>query len=245
VNWLGLVFVFLFAVLLLGLGAASRRAKRELREIPAFTRLAGGIGAAVESGRRLHLSLGHGGMLGQPGASTLMGLTILQRIARTASISDVPPIATSGESVQAILSQDVFQAVYQAIGAETQFDPHSGQLTGLSPFSYAAGALPVVYDQQVSVNVLTGSFGSEAALIADAAERTGSMTLAGSENLTAQAVFYACTEEPLIGEELYAAGAYLQAGAMHSASLMTQDIFRWLLIVAILAGAAARLVGVW
>lgn len=244
-NWLGLVFVFLFVALLLVLGAVSRGAKRELREIPTFARLASGIGAAVEAGRRLHLSLGHGGVLGQPGASTLMGLSILQRIARTASVSDVPPIATSGESVQAILSQDVFQTVYQTIGAETQFDLTSGQLTGLSPFSFAAGALPIVYDQQVSLNVLTGSFGSEAALIADAAERAGSVTLAGSENLTAQAVFYACTEETLIGEELFAAGAYLQVGAMHHASLMTQDVFRWILIVAILAGAAARLVGVW
>lgn len=244
-NWLGLVFVFLFVALLLSLGAVSRGAKRELREIPAFARLASGIGAAVESGRRLHLSLGHGGILGQPGASTFMGLSILQRIARTASISDVPPIATSGESVQAILSQDVFQTVYQTIGAETQFDPNSGQLTGLSPFSFAAGALPIVYDQQVSLNVLAGSFGSEAALIADSAERAGSMILAGSENLTAQAVFYACTEAPLIGEELFAAGAYLQVGVSHNASLMTQDIFRWLLIFAILAGATARLVGVW
>ena len=97
----------------------------------------------------------------------------------------------------------------------------------------------------ISPIVLFFTMGARSALIADAAERTGSMTLAGSENLTAQAVFYACTEEPLIGEELYAAGAYLQAGAIHNASLMTQDIFRWLLIVAILAGAAARLVGVW
>jgi hypothetical protein len=245
VNWLGLLFVFLFVALLLGLGATSRGVKRELREIPAFARLASGIGAAVEAGRRLHLSLGHGGILGQPGASTFMGLSILQRIARTASVSDMPPIATSGESVQAILSQDVFQSVYQTIGAESQFDPNSGQLTGLSPFSFAAGAMPVVFDQQVSLNVLAGSFGSEAALIADAAERAGSMTLAGSENLTAQAVFYASTEAPLIGEELFAAGAYLQAGASHNASLMTQDIFRWLLILVILAGAAARLVGVW
>jgi hypothetical protein len=54
---------------------------------------------------------------------------------------------------------------------------------------------------------------------------------------------FAAVQEPLIGEEFYAAGAYVQAGPMHSASLRTQDILRWLLIGVILAGAALKLAG--
>jgi hypothetical protein len=123
-------------------------------------------------------------------------------------------------------------------------DPDAAQISGLTPLSFAAGSLPVVYDQQVSVNILTGSFGSEVALIADAAEQTNSVSLGGSENLAAQAVMYVALQEPLIGEELYAAGAYVQAGPMHTASLRTQDVLRWLLIGVILAGAALKLAGV-
>jgi hypothetical protein len=144
-----------------------------------------------------------------------------------------------------ILSQDTLHNAYQSTNIEGQFDPNTGLLTGLTPFSYAAGTLPVVYDEQVSVNVLAGSFGSEAALITDAAERTGSLVLAGSENLTAQAVFYATTPEPLIGEELFAAGAYVQAGPAHTSSLLVQDIFRIVFILFLLGGAALKLVGVW
>jgi len=82
------------------------------------------------------------------------------------------------------------------------------------------------------------------ALIADAAERTGSVSLGGSENLSAQAVLYAAAQEPLIGEELFAAGAYAQAGPMHVASLKAQDFLRWLLVGALLLGAALKLLGV-
>ncbi len=242
---LGLIFVFLFLALMIFFTFIDRnRAKPNLRDIPAFARLKRGIGLAVEAGQRLHISLGSGGVNGLRGASGLVGLSMLDRIARAASSSDRPPVTTSGEATLAILSQDTLKGAYRAIRAEEQFDPNSGQLSGLTPFSYAAGTLPVIYDQQVSVNVLAGSFGSEVALIADAAERANSLTLAGSENLPAQAILYASAQEPLVGEELYAGGAYLQAGSTHLASLRAQDVLRWIFIGIILVGAALKLAGV-
>ncbi|MFM8322400.1 MAG: DUF6754 domain-containing protein, partial [Chloroflexota bacterium] len=135
-------------------------------------------------------------------------------------------------------------SAFQAVNAEDQYDPHAGMLAGVTPFSYAAGALPVVYDQQVSVNMLAGSFGAEAALIADAAERSGGASLGGSENLAAQAVLYALAQEPLVGEELYAAGAYTQVGAAHTASVQAQDVARLLLVLGMIIGALLRLAGV-
>jgi hypothetical protein len=245
VNLIEFGFVVLFFGLIIFFTVTGRKTvKRNLREIPAFTRLIRGVGLAVEAGQRLHLALGHGGISNQQGASTLVGLSMLQRIARAASISDRPPVATSGEATQAILSQDTLHQTYHAMGADEQYDPDSGQLSGFTPFSYAAGTLPVIYDQQASVNVLIGTFGNEVALITDASERKGSLTLGCSDNLPAQAILYAAAQEPLIGEELYAGGAYLQAGPAHIASLRAQDILRWVLIVVILLLAALKLVGV-
>jgi hypothetical protein len=48
----------------------------------------------------------------------------------------------------------------------------------------------------------------------------------------------------LLGEELYAAGAYLGAGAAHTASLGMQDILRWVLVVIIVIGAILKLLGI-
>ena len=117
-------------------------------------------------------------------------------------------------------------------------------MTGLTPFSYAAGAIPVIRDENISTNVLIGNFGVEAALLADAAERANTFTLAASDNLTAQAVLFASAQEPLIGEELFAAGAYVDAGPLHAASLTAQDILRWLIIIVILVGALLKLAGI-
>jgi hypothetical protein len=80
--------------------------------------------------------------------------------------------------------------------------------------------------------------------LTDAVERENTFVLAGSDNLTAQAVIYASAQEPLIGEEIFASGAYIETGPLHIASLTVQDILRWLIIAAILVGALLTLAGV-
>jgi hypothetical protein len=242
----GLVIVIVFAGLMIIFAVAgSKYPGRNLREILAFTRLRRAVGLAVEAGTRLHVSLGRGGIIGPESGSALVGFTMLERITRAASISDRPPVATSGDSVLSILSQDTLRSAHRAMGIDQAYNPDSAQLTGLTPFSYAAGTMPVIRDSQVSANVLVGHFGSEAILLSDAGERAGSITIAGTDSITGQAVLFAASHEPLIGEDVFAGGAYLNAGPFHIASLRTQDVFRWAIIVIILVGAIARFVGIW
>jgi hypothetical protein len=246
VNWVtslaGFAIVLVSGGLMLAFAAIRRKSPAQFRDIPAFARLRDAIGRAVEEGGRLHVSLGRSGLTTSQSASALAGLAMLRRAADLTAASDKTPVATAGEGVVAILSQDTLQTAFQA-ATGLQYQIIGGQLTGLTPFSYAAGTLPVILDEQVSANVLMGNYGIEAGLLTDAAERSGAFTLAGSDNLSAQAVLYANAQYPLIGEELYAAPAYIQAGPLHSASLRVQDILRWLIIVIIIAGAFLKLVG--
>lgn len=242
-NVVGLIFVLVFFGLILTAAVILRpREGRKLREIPAFDRLQRAIGLAVEAGSRLHISLGRGQLLSTQSAIGYVGLSILDRIARSTSISDRPPVASSGEGSLGILSQDTQREAAKYLGV--QADPTRGRITGLTPYSYAAGTLSFIQEEDIGANLLVGSFGNEVALITDAAERNESMTLGGTDNLTGQAVLFAAAKETLIGEETYAGGAYLGAGPMHLASLYAQDILRWIIIGLILIGAILKLFGV-
>lgn len=249
-GYIGLGFVLLFLLLILTFTAILREKGRRslgeagLREIPAFKKLWRTMNYSVESGKRLHLTLGRAGIAGEHSTSSLVGLSILQSIAQFVSMGDRSPITTSGEGTLMILSQDTTRNAYSSSGVAEKFDQADGQLSGLTPFSYASGTLPIIYDQQTSGTIMAGHFGSEAALIADASENTDCMTLAGSDDLSAQAILLATANEPLIGEELYAAGAYMQTGVTHTASVRAQDVLRWILVIVILVGAALKLTGV-
>jgi hypothetical protein len=231
------------ALLLIGLTFWRRRSPGSLRVIDAYERLNRSIGLAVEAGTRLHVSLGRGNLFTARGGSALAGLAMLRRLAERTSVSDRPPIATSGDASLAILSQDTLQSGYRAAGAEEQYRFSTGRLTGLTPFSYAAGAIPVIHDESASANIILGDLGAEAALLAEASDRENASLIAASDNLSAQSVFYAASQDPLIGEELFAAGAYVGAGASHEASLNVQDILRWLIILAILIGSLLKFIG--
>jgi hypothetical protein len=245
-NWLGLAgigIVILSALMMLALAFLRRKSHPVFRDIPAFTRLRQAVGLVVEDGSRLHVSLGRGSLTTPQSASALAGLALLHRLADLTSAGDQPPIATSGDAPLAILSQDTLQAASK-FSDRTASDPAGGRLTGLTPFSYAAGAIPAIRDEKVSANVLMGNFGIEVALLTDAVERENTFVVAGSDNLTAQAVIYAGAQEPLVGEEIFAAGAYVDSSSLHSASLTVQDILRWLVIAAILVGALLTLAGI-
>jgi len=232
---IGLVLVA--AVLLFIFSLPSLRSSpRNLRPIPAVQRLRRAIGLAVEEGKGLHVSLGKASLLEPPAAATLIGLATLERITQSSMISDRPPIATSGDPAVSILSQDTMRDIYRAGNVVESFDPAQASLTGASPVAYIAGALPVGADENVAAHILVGSFGPEVGLLADQADTVGSFTIGGSESLPAQAVLYATAQQPLLGEEVFALPAYLQASSYHQASLQVQDWLRWGIIVVLVAG---------
>lgn len=242
-NLINLLVIFAFIILMVGFYFLNlRRGGRHLRDIPSYYRLRGSVEIAVEDGTRIHVAIGRGDVLSPRGAAALVGLSMLNEIAMVASESDHPPLATAGNGLLGILAQDTLRASYNALNLSSNYDQNLGRVTGLTPFSYGAGVMPLIFDESVSTNLLIGSFGTEVALITSAGERGQSRTLAGTDNITGQAILYAAAHEPLIGEEMYAGGAYLGNKPMHIASLHAQDIIRWVTIGLIVLFALGGLI---
>ena len=245
-----LVSILAFALVLVSAGLIfifalpQTGSHRFLRPIHAFDHLRQAIGLAVENGTRIHLSIGKAIPSQTINAAGLVGLTSLERIAQVSSSSDRPPLATSGDGTLAILSQDTLRAVHRMANSLELHDPARGRLTGITPFSYVVGALPIADSENVSTHILVGNFGPEIALLVEAADNENAFTLASSDSLPAQAALYASAQEPLIGEELFAIPAYLNAGRIYTASLRTQDVLRWGVIVVIIIGAALKFMGI-
>ncbi len=240
----GLLFVVLFVIVMLIRRAfGSPEPGRDLRPIRAFSRLRRAVLLTVESGRRLHVSLGRGEITGERSAIAFSGLSALQPLAEATSLSDKPTIVTSGTGPLGILSRSTLYSGYRRARSTGRYRPTQGRVSGLTPFSYAVGALLDADREQVSTNFLIGSFGAEIGLLAEPSRTAGALTVAGTDNIPGQAVAYAAADEPLIGEEAYASGAYAGAGGLHGASLFTQDLFRWLIIAIIIGGAIAKLIG--
>ena len=245
-STVGLVIVLVSLVLILffSLKPIRTRFPAHFRSIPAILKLRRSLGLAVEEGTGIHVSLGKASLLRPSSTSAFVGLATLQRLGQLSGAGDQPPVSTSGDGSLALMSQDVLVSNAREVGNYQMYSPDQGQLSGTTPLSYVAGALNTIHDPGIKTNILIGNFGPEAGLLSAASEEKGSFTLAASDSLSAQAVFYATAGEPLIGEELYAVPAYLQANPAHQASLRVQDILRWGIVLVLLGGAILKLAGI-
>jgi hypothetical protein len=241
----GLAVLLLFAALILIFTAWLRRRKTAIppmRPIAAFDSLPRTVGGAVETGRRLHFSLGSG-IVGQTGtAATLAGLTVLEQVAPSATLSDRPPIVTSADGTAMLAGQDVLRGAFARQNALPRHDHFAAQVVGLTPMSFGAAQTTLQKDLNVAGSLLVGPVGAEAILLTESAQRQNIGTLAGTDNPSTQALLFASADHPLIGEDAFAAGAYIGCAPSHVASLRAQDVVRLIIIASIVAGAVVRTV---
>lgn len=98
----------------------------------------------------------------------------------------------------------------------------------------------------VDGNMMIGHFGDEYLLMAETAHRQSRdvATVAGAANPNVLPYVFATAPNGLWGEEMFAAGAYLDRKPAHIGSLLAQDTLRWGIGLFILGGVLLKLFGV-
>lgn len=239
----GLILLIFFGVLVGVFFALFRRGGRRphFRAIPAFRLLRGQMGRAIESGRDLHVSIGTGGISGDDTATTLAGLAVAEYLAEEAAASGIAPIISTSDATSAIVAEDALRRPYIRQGNLSDFPRGAARLPALGPLPYAAATMDLLNHDPVLTNVMSGTFGAEAALIDQAANNNELPQLFGASDPRALAVMTTSTDQLLVGEEMYAAKAYLRAQLPHLASLRAADIVRVVIVVLIVLAYVAGL----
>lgn len=235
------VFLVLFLVYLwsAGWGRPCKGRAFPLRIIPGYDATREGLASAAETGNAVHTSPGSGGV-GSGGvttAATLAGMNLVESMARVGAITGAPVQATTNDAIAYALTDNAVRRGYRRAGWSMESENAGARfLTHNDPLAYAAGVANVVDQYKVSQAVIAGQFGPEVLLITEAQRRQGAQQIAGSSDAQALALMSITTDHTLIGEEIFASGAYLERRTSHIASLLAQDGLRWIIIVLIIAG---------
>lgn len=237
------LFLVLFMVYLWragwGRGGDGSRLRFNFRPIPGYDATSEGLARAAETGRAVHTSPGTGGVGGQgvDSATTLAGMGIVESMARVAAITGAPVEATTNDAVAYALTDNALRRGYQRAGWSLESESGGARfLTHSDPLAYVAGAAGIVEEQQVSHAVMAGRFGPEVLILIEAQRRTSAQQIIGSTDHEGLAVTSITADHTLIGEEIFASGAYLERRTTHSASLLAQDGVRWVVILLIIVG---------
>jgi hypothetical protein len=225
---LGLVFTIVGTMLV-------RRWRPALRPIRAFAAMPPLVDEAIESDRSVHFSLGNAGVGEQSTLTALAGAEVLHTLTERAAIGDRSPTVTMSDALGLALAQDTLRRAYAARGMPDRFRATAASWlpNGPNSLAFAAGAASLAADENASANVLVGRFGPEMIVIGEMGARRDMLQVAGSDLLEGQAVAYAISDMPLIGEEMFVGGAYLSRDPVHRGSVLAQDALRVVMIVAI------------
>jgi hypothetical protein len=248
-------FPVLCLVLLLGgWWLAQRGWLPPLRELPAYQLIHDAITKSTETGHPVHLSLGTGGLHDANALETVSSLATLALMSEQPAVTTNRPIVTTANPTTLLLAQDMLGS---ALREREQYDQHdlltvqfiggqtevSGVLGGNAHAAYAAGVIDVLEHQSLSANVMLGHFDDDYLLMGEANARRQIPHVAGSANLSALPFMQATATHTLLGEELFAAGAYLRESAWERAGVLTQDIARWVLIGWVIAAVWLKTIG--
>jgi hypothetical protein len=210
--------------------------KPRLRPLSAFDALSGMSGRAAESGRILHVGLGTGGISGPDTAVSLAGLTALENLADRAVASQSRLVVTVADPTLLPAAQEVLRRVYARQGRSDDLSPSQVRLLAPDPTAYAAGIMGILEGENPLANVTIGAFGDEYLLIGETGVKKDLEQVAGTDDPAALAFMYTTTPDTLIGEEIFAADAYLRGSAESVAGLVVQDWWRYLVVLIIVVG---------
>lgn len=246
--------LFFLPIFFFAYWVVKRGAQFSLRPIAGFALIKNLIGQAAETSHPIHLSLGTSGIGGALTADTAAGLNIVEYLAEHGAISASPPIVTCANPTALPVAQDVMRRAYRQQGYPQEHDPARARLVAPTlsdpadrpaSLAYAAGVMQILDQQKLTANVMVGHFGDEFLLMGETGARRHLTQIGGTSATNVLPFVNATMTQPLIGEEIYASGAYLSDKPAHLSSLLAQDVMRWILVAFLVVAILARTLGLF
>ena len=218
------------------------------RPLPPIEVVRAALARGAETGRALHVSPGVGTIGSGTGsrattAETLAGLLTAERVSAEAALSGSPMVVSSGDAVTHLALRGTLRQVYRQAGQSQDYDPSRIELFAhQNEVAYTTGVATIYARQPLEASIIIGSAGQEFLLAGEEGARRGLPQVIGTTNPTGASLMILTSDHALIGEEIFAAEAYLTNDPAPQARLLTQDLLKTTVILLIVFGVVYALV---
>lgn len=233
------VFFFTFMLLLL-ITQARKGREMYLRPIPGLEAIDEAVGRATEMGKPV---LYVPGLSTIDDVATIASLNILSHVTKKVGEYATRIIVPNRDPMVYTVAREIVKEAYTSIGRPDLFNPDDVFFVTTRQFGYAAAVSGIMVRENPATNFFIGMFWAESLILAETGASTGAIQIAGTDAVTQLPFFIVACDYTLMGEELYAASAYLSKDPLLTATLKGQDIMKFILGIALVAGSLLNLVG--
>jgi hypothetical protein len=237
------ILALLTAVILIYIERAKRGHKLYVREIGGLSAVDDAVGRATEMGRPV---LYIPGIMDMDDIQTIASMVILGRVASKVAEYGANLLVPNTRSVVMSVAQEVVKEAYLSAGRPDAYRRENINYLTDDQFGYAAGVDGIMLRQRPAAIFLLGTFYAESLILAETGKSVGAIQIAGTAMVSQLPFFIAACDYTLIGEELFAASAYLSREPKLLGSLKGQDAAKLVIMILIATGVlASTLGGLW
>lgn len=218
--WYAGILGLVCAGILYFISAAHRGRSMTMRRIPALDAITEAVGRATEMGRK---SLFVPGIMDINEIQTVAGLTLLSQVAcTTAEYGSRVEVPTSRALVMTA-ARETMQAAYLSAGRPEDYNLDDAYYVTDEQFGYAVAVTGTMVREKPAACFYFGQFFAESLFLAETGNMVGAIQIAGTAEASQLPFFVSACDYTLIGEEFFAASAYLSGQPHQLGSLKGQD----------------------
>lgn len=199
---------------------AQRGVQMYMRPIAGIEAIDEAIGRATEMGKPV---LYVPGLSSIADVATIASLTILGRVAKKIAQYQTPLLVPNRDPIVYTVAEEAVKQAYLEAGRPDAYDPDSVFFLTTSQFAFVAGVNGIMMREKPATNFYLGMFWAESLLLAETGSLSGAIQIAGTDAVTQLPFFITTCDYTLIGEELYAASAYLGREPKQVGAVKGQD----------------------
>ena len=194
------------------------------------------IGRATEMGRPILYVLGLGSAAD---IATIASFTILNRIAKKTAEHKTKILVPCNDPIVMSVAQETVRAGYLDAGRPDMYQEENIFYITSMQFAYVAAVNGIMLREKTATNFYLGKFYAESLILAETGSVAGSIQISGTDEIAQIPFFVAATDYTLIGEELYAASAYLGREPLLLGALKAQDLAKAIVMISLVLGGLA------
>ncbi|MDE1038599.1 MAG: hypothetical protein OR996_07120, partial [Phycisphaerales bacterium] len=191
-----------------------------VRKIAGLEAIDEAVGRATEMGRPVLFVTG---IQDINEIQTLAGLTVLSRVAKTAAEYGAQIEVPTCRSLVMAAARETVESAYLAAGAPDAYQPDKIHYLTDEQFAFVAGVTGYMVREEPAACIYMGGFYAESLILAETGNHIGAIQVAGTAMPSQLPFFVASCDYTLIGEEFFAASAYLSGVPLQIGSLKGQD----------------------
>jgi hypothetical protein len=232
------VLLGIFCFLILFFISTARRGRQlYVRRIPGLGAIDEAVGRATEMGRPITYNCG----VEELDIVMLQSVAIAVHVVRLAARYMTRVILTLANSPLYAVADEAIREAYATEGRPELYSAEDIRFLSPRQFAYAAGVVGIIHREQVASNFMFGYFYAESLILAEAGHEVGAIQVAGTVSTTQVPFFVVSCDYTIIGDEYYAATAYLSREPVLLGSLIGQDYSKILILAIVLFGALIAL----